>query len=240
MDRSGESDMPVTTPQRPLRRRLPQVVAALLTLLIAAAGVEAQDTATAGAPMYRVEIIVFRNLNPGARPEDPGRPPLPPPVTAADPLDPAGRLDLEAESSPLREPADEEGGEPPNFELTDAFALDEALARPRRSSAYRPLTHEGWIQPGLEQDLSRPVSLARLAQVRRARSGTPATPDDALSGAVTLHRSRYLHLSLDLALAEKDGRTARLRESRRVRSGEINYFDAPGLGVLALVTPVEG
>jgi hypothetical protein len=190
--------------------------------------------------MYRVEIIVFRNLSSGARPEDPGRPPVPPPGTAADPLDPAGRPDLGTEPSPLPAPADEAGEEPLNFEPTDAFALDEALARLRRSSAYRPLTHEGWIQPGLGQDLSRPVSLARLAQARRARSGTPATPDDALSGEVTLHRSRYLHLSLDLALAEKDGRTARLRESRRVRSGEINYFDAPGLGVLALVTPVEG
>jgi hypothetical protein len=230
--------MPVTTLQHPLRRRLPQIVGAMLTLLIAAAGAEAQDAATAGAPLYRVEIIVFRNLSAGARPEDPGRPPVPPPVTAADPLDPAGPAGLETE--PLPEPADEAGGGPLNFEPTDAFALDEALARLRRSSAYRPLTHEGWIQPGLGQDLSRPVSLARLAQARRARSGTPATPDDALSGEVTLHRSRYLHLSLDLALAEQDGHTARLRESRRVRSGEINYFDAPGLGVLALVTPVEG
>ena len=152
--------MPVTPFQR-LRHRLTHIVAGVLALVAVAAVVEAQDAASSGAPLYRVEIIVFRNLSPGARPEDPGRPPLPPSQVDAD------RLDPETEIVDPPSPGSTAAGGPLHFKLTDAFAMDEALARLRRSSAYRPLVHEGWIQPGLDENLSRPVSLSVLSQLRR-------------------------------------------------------------------------
>jgi len=76
-----------------------------------------------------------------------------------------------------------------------------------------------------------------------------------LEGFVTVSLSRYLHMKLDLLyhnpevyLAEQiannqPGETVieyfPLKESRRVRSKEIHYFDHPYFGVIATITPVE-
>jgi len=84
-----------------------------------------------------------------------------------------------------------------------------------------------------------------------------------LDGTVSLRRSRFLHLDLDIQLREPLWETAEpatqaannldnqpaqpaafrvhgLKQSRQVRSGRIEYFDGPVLGVLALITVVEG
>jgi hypothetical protein len=84
-----------------------------------------------------------------------------------------------------------------------------------------------------------------------------------LDGVVSLRRSRFLHLDLDLQLREPvweqdtpvrpgdenaDTRPAppssfrvhELRQSRQVRSGRLEYFDGPVLGVLAMITVIEG
>ena len=244
--------MPEHRSQSPFRRGRPLADALIAGVLLAlfAAGATAQAPAAvpAGVPMYRVEIVVFRNLNPNARPEDPGRPPMPPPVPLTDALatftdDPASEP-REAPSNSM-EPDVDETGQALFFTPTDEFALDEVFARLRRSSAYRPMAHEAWIQPGLEESQSQPVAMARLTQVRRVQSGAmPAadagSPAGPLTGDVTLHRSRFLHLALNLALTDEDGARHELRGSRRIRSGEINFFDAPELGVIALVTPFEG
>ena len=227
-------------------------------LLIAAVGpasgqeaVETPETAPS-VPMYLVEIVVFENLAANARPEDPGRAPIPPPITVQAPGD-AGLVfgDEPATLSPppagaaLEEPTPSEqtAGEPLFFTPTKPTALGEAWLRLRRSSAYRPLVHEAWIQPGIEQGLSEPVALGGLSQARRVESG-PALPAAAsepprLDGDVTLYRNRFLHLELDLALGGDDGSAARLTGDRRIRSGEVHYFDAPGMGAIALVTPIE-
>jgi hypothetical protein len=244
--------MPEHRSESPFRRGRPLadalIAGVLLALLAAGATAQAPAGAQAGVPMYRVEIVVFRNLNPNARPEDPGRPPMPPPVPLTDALatfaDDPGAAPGEAPPDSM-EPAVAETEQALFFTPTDEFALDEVFARLRRSSAYRPMAHEAWIQPGLDESRSQPVAMARLTQVRRVQSGAmPAadagSPAGPLTGDVTLHRSRFLHLALDLALTDEDGERHELRGSRRIRSGEINFFDAPEMGVIALVTPFEG
>jgi hypothetical protein len=236
------------SPCRPRARFAAAPIAGvLLAFLAGSAGAQDPAAAPADAPMYRVEIVVFRNLSPNARPEDPGRPPMPPPVALTDPL---GTFADDPDAGPGQTPSDDtapvidETEQTLFFTPTDEFTLDEAFARLRRSSAYRPLAHAAWIQPGLEEGRSQPVSLTLLTQVRRVQSGSRPAADagvlpEPLTGDVTLHRNRFLHLGLDLALTDEDGARYELRGSRRIRSGEINFFDAPELGVIALVTPFE-
>lgn len=94
-----------------------------------------------------------------------------------------------------------------------------------------------------------------------AATATPApTAMPRLDGVVELTVLRYLHLDVDLLFrgppttpsTNSDNSTGgffgiappkpqvqiyRLSESRRMRSGELHYFDHPMFGVLALVTP---
>ena len=94
----------------------------------------------------------------------------------------------------------------------------------------------------MEPSLTRPVELATLAQVRRmgARgSAGSGSGTDALDGEVTLYRSRYLHLGLDLTYTDRNGQVLALTGSRRIRSNEMHFFDAPNLGVIARVTPID-
>ena len=110
-------------------------------------------------------------------------------------------------------------------------------------SAYRPLLHAGWIQPGLPEDQATPFDLAQLGLTNPR-------------GTVRVHLSRFLHVSLDLAYQEaagpetvaeaqpKDLREVtfahryRLTTERQARSGELHYFDHPAFGVLVKITPV--
>jgi hypothetical protein len=110
----------------------------------------------------------------------------------------------------------------------------------------RGATASGGTEPGLEH---------------------PSAP--ALDGTLRLYVERYLHLDVDLlyyrpapeipapAAADNTGSDStpasapartptvwrptlfRLHQSRRMRSGELHYFDHPLLGVLALITPFE-
>jgi len=94
----------------------------------------------------------------------------------------------------------------------------------------------------------------------------PGLPDPTmyyrLDGAVTLKRTRFLHLDLDLQLREAiwdedqpvvpAGESPEfeqplpsafmvheLQQSRQVKTGRMEYFDGPVLGVLAFITTIE-
>lgn len=94
----------------------------------------------------------------------------------------------------------------------------------------------------------------------------PALPEPTifyrLDGTATLRRSRFLHLDLDIQLREPlwDGSAAvpqpgdpvgtepdapsafavhELRQSRQVKTGRVEYFDGPVMGVLAFVVTVD-
>jgi hypothetical protein len=125
----------------------------------------------------------------------------------------------------------------------------------RRSAGYRPLAYLAWRQPVLDRDAARPLTAATEPHQRDG---------SYVDGTVTVAVERYLHLSLDLQLhlpgvvpgpradnpdpANDEGNEAgetptlpaiRLTEQRRVRSGELHYFDNPRFGVVALISPYE-
>ncbi|MGI9264742.1 MAG: CsiV family protein, partial [Gammaproteobacteria bacterium] len=201
---------------------------------------------------YRVEVLVFRNLDTTSDSEDPGRPPLPPrPESPFDqfqtndsgetistddgasdqqPVTPSGTLENDQEF--LSEP------EPLFFNPSEILQLDEVATRIRRSRGYRLLLHESWRQPGFAAETAQPVDIIVLEQLRRLISDQRATlpslasQDEtssepaALTGSITLYRSRYLHLKVDLAFMDANHGRFMIQERRRMRSGELHYLDS--------------
>lgn len=245
----------------------------LACVAVAGSAIAQSTIAGDGLARYRVEVLVFRNLDTAADSEDPGRPPMPPaPIEESDPYFGANPGDGESEAIDAigegQIVASENSGtgtlaagtpESLFFIPSDAFQLDEVAARIRRSRGYRLLLHESWSQPGFPSAASRPVDLLVLEQLR---SLDPVTDDTrppganrltapspgiggarspvlpSLSGTITLYRSRYLHLSVDLSFLTEEGTRFVIRQHRRMRSSELHYLDSPGLGVIALVVPI--
>jgi len=106
------------------------------------------------------------------------------------------------------------------------FALTGVAGALRRSGAYQVLAHRLWRQDAPDKHNAVPYLL------RATRGSAP----HELEGSISLIRERYLHLVIDLALTSP-GSLYRLDETRRIRSGELHYFDNPRLGVIARVTP---
>jgi Peptidoglycan-binding protein, CsiV len=112
----------------------------------------------------------------------------------------------------------------------------------RAISAYEPLAHVGWVQPGLPEADAVPIDLGTLGILNPR-------------GTVRVHLSRFLHITLDLTYQAKESAAPlassadglneivlapqyRLQAARSARSNELHYFDHPAFGVLVRVTPV--
>ncbi|MBU1192296.1 MAG: peptidoglycan binding protein CsiV [Gammaproteobacteria bacterium] len=130
----------------------------------------------------------------------------------------------------------------------------------RRSSLYRPLLHWRWRQPGWERSQAKAIhvqipagsglpltevavgtSKFLLQQLKSNLDAgiTGASGQPLLDGTLTLTRSRYLHMAVDLIYIDPNtGSALQLKESRRMRSGELHYLDQPRFGALVQVTPV--
>ena len=90
-------------------------------------------------------------------------------------------------------------------------------------SGFTVLGHAAWKQAPAGFQSLRGVSVARL--------GIAGT-----TGKVILERDRYLHLGFDLVV-EDGGRRYHLNQYRKqVKTGEIQYFDHPAIGILAIVS----
>jgi hypothetical protein len=131
----------------------------------------------------------------------------------------------------------------------DELVLDRAGARLSNLGAYTPILHAGWAQPAVLENDAEAFDLASLGVLRPA-------------GTVRLHLSRFLHLTLDLSLqsdyryrqlpssehGQMPGRLAEyyrparyvLQVQRRVRGGELHFFDHPAFGILIMVRPDPG
>lgn len=238
-------------------------IALMLPLaILPAAGNERDD-------WYDIEIIVFEHkAGPGAAAElwtpDPGAPAV---ETAIEPAPPPGMLPpLLTESMPVadvRMP----------YRQLDAseLRLERLHNRLTVSGDYEPRLHLGWRQPA---NPDQPVRGVRVRMPEKMSVGDHQLPAGALfidtravraplpraavvDGVVSLQRSRFLHLSLDLLLLEPSLETAetglfsifsrresrqkvyRLQAQRRIRANEVHYFDHPVIGVLVQVTPHE-
>lgn len=132
----------------------------------------------------------------------------------------------------------------------------------RRSDRYRLLLHWHWQQPGWPVTQARsvlvqiptgvalpvtdlPAGLSKFTidnvgdgQLPVASASQVATP--LLDGTVNLIAGEILQVDVDLLYRDSMlGVPVRLQESRRLRSGELNYLDHPRFGVLVRVTPIS-
>jgi len=90
------------------------------------------------------------------------------------------------------------------------------------SNGLRVIGTAAWKQEPTAFRSRRGVSAARLGL-------------SGITGKVILERGEKLHLGVDLVI-EDGGKRYRLNELRQVKTDEINYFDHPAVGVLAIVT----
>jgi hypothetical protein len=179
------------------------------------------------APAELHEVPVFDESLLGETPPDPAVSDAPPELPVAPPpIDPIEALREEALKTRVL--------------AREELKLGNEYRRLAASSAYEPLLHAGWVQPGLPEAAAKAFDLETLGVVNP-------------SGTVRLHLSRFLHVTLDLTYWRSTGAAPvradglneivlgekyRLTATRSVRSNELHYFDHPVFGVLVRVTQV--
>ncbi len=109
--------------------------------------------------------------------------------------------------------------------------------------------------------LTPPSGLIDTPSLLAAQNGITNTskqgPINKFEGTIKLHLGRYLHLEADLLYrsqiepmvsdtflmnlseAEQPQTLFRMHQTRRMRSGELHYFDHPMFGLLVQITPYE-
>jgi hypothetical protein len=172
--------------------------------------------ATANTRVYTVELVVFRNMGGTGGTEDwTAKPAARGPDKPDSPV--TGRF---IQSLP-----------PAQFKLS---ALDQKL---QNTANYQPIAHFAWQQTASSWGSRAGFPIAKLA------GNVPG-----LSGFVFLESGDYLHLGMTLnyqasnpppGLQAPPGTVFTLSESRRVKWDQLNYYDHPAFGVVALVTPAD-
>ena len=186
-----------------------RILITLLLLGIFATG-SAQDEPAAEPepepPEFDVEIIVVRNLSPD---------------------------DIERRLPSLEQPPEADGepaAEAPRPKLrrfpalrTGELRLGAVNERLLRSEGWSPILHFGWRQPAESREEAGAMSVAGN------RLGA------AVTGTVRLSLDRFLRLEVDLELDPATGELYAMDQGRRLRSGQVHYFDHPQFGVIAVV-----
>jgi hypothetical protein len=176
----------------------------------------ARAQATQSQTVYNIEVIVFRNQGGGGGQEDwTARSVARGPDTPESPF--AGRFVQSIPSS--------------------QYKLNQVAARLQNTTNYPPVAHFAWQQTASSWGSRAGFTIAKLA------GNVPG-----LSGTIYLERGSYLHLGMALnyqsanvpaALGAAPGQLFNLNESRRVKFDQLNYYDHPAFGVIALVTPAN-
>ncbi len=123
----------------------------------------------------------------------------------------------------------EHGATPPALlRMLDSseMQLGGLAARLRSGHSWRVLVHTGWIQGATDWPQHAGLKLEDLGI---------AVP--GLTGSVYVEHGQYLHLGFDLHLGTDPPWS--LSELRKVKFNEKNYFDHPGFGVIAIVSPAR-
>ncbi len=200
---------------------------------------------------YTVEVVVFENLDPQVRQSENW--PTESKTTLPSPLVELGT------------PTEQKYG----FRTLPKsnYRLLQEIKSLENSNQYRILLHTAWRQPGLETQSALPVHLVAevkpVTQVETTTANTTAADSSAkiLDGTVKIVLGRFLHAEVDLtyqdnllpsvpnsipvpanskAIEVKGTPIYRLKQARKMRSKEIHYLDSPVLGILVLITPLEG
>ena len=137
---------------------------------------------------------------------------------------------------------------PPNFvQLVAAqFKLTKVWDKLNQIEAYGPVLHIAWLQSARRETEAVPYDLVITA----------ADPD-IITGNLTLYKQRFLHLEIDLTMrgvsdmkvasasgfsspsqfsSDNEESIYRMNQSRRIRAGNLQYFDHPWFGVISAVT----
>jgi len=229
----------------------PGIVTCLLIALLTAMPV---PSVYGAGPDYQVDLVVFSFVNPH---DDELM------VSTPDTPDTAGAIHLEERRLP-------EGFEAvPSSEsaIADVVATIKRFSRYRllghfiwrqpgmdRDTATPVRVHGGndYTEEVRRQTIALPLDLP-MGDTRISRD----TVFEQFDGTVTLGKGRYLHIDTDLVYRQPetvsvhDAATGaqtsrktlhqyRVRSHRRMRSGELHYLDHPLLGILVLVTRLEG
>ncbi len=102
--------------------------------------------------------------------------------------------------------------------------LGAVASKLRASGTWKVLAHAGWVQGATDWPKHVGITLDQLG-----------INVSGLSGSVFVERGQFLHLGFDLRLGENPAWS--LSELRKVKFNEKNYFDHPGFGVIAIVSP---
>ena len=126
---------------------------------------------------------------------------------------------------------------------TETESLLSQVSRLERSPSYQVHYHQAWQQP--------------IMKKRHAQAVAITSEDEMVNGSIRLYKSTYLHAGLDLWLNENTSditswsdispegevidfpRNPNLKESRRIRSKKLYFFDHPKLGALLQLTPID-
>lgn len=241
------------------------LITALLLASLPFAALQAEEQ----EDWFEIEIIVFEHRSQAARDaeawnSDPGHPDTESAIELAPSLQQVAQelgtlIPVSARDLPYQQL---EGAQLRLRRLHDRLAAASEYA-PLAHMAWRQPVVSG--QPGRavrihagqdqEDGAGRLPASALFIDTRAVRPPVAAGP--VVDGVVRVHRNRFLHVNIDLLLQEgrqeqanggmpvifsrnePDARAYRLQEQRRVRSGEIHYFDHPVVGVIVLLTPYE-
>lgn len=106
----------------------------------------------------------------------------------------------------------------------------QAAEKLRADEHFRILLQKRWVQKAAPRDQVDPVLMR--------------TWDNELDGVLRVYLSRFLHVEMNLAfhpatdaIGGPAGPTYVIRQERRIRSEQLNYFDHPKFGVLVQVAP---
>ncbi|PCI22953.1 MAG: hypothetical protein COB62_00640 [Piscirickettsiaceae bacterium] len=117
--------------------------------------------------------------------------------------------------------------------------LHGVLNRLKRLSSYKPLAHNGWVQAIAKKSPLTPIRVSMSLE------------NETLQGIITLHRRRFLHLDLDIQLSQQSPPVFtghqlqnapdifRLKQTRRLKTGELHYFDHPQFGVIVKIQKID-
>jgi hypothetical protein len=121
---------------------------------------------------------------------------------------------------------------------SSAYRLTAIDSRLRTSGTYFPVAHAAWVQTASAWGTHAGFPLDSLG------INVPG-----LTGDIFLERGQFLHLGMTLNYTMQDppaglnapaGTTFVMKETRRVRFYQRNYYDHPAFGVIALITPARG
>jgi len=146
---------------------------------------------------YQVELIIFSQAMPNTEAFD---------QTASEISWPSDLTELSAYKKP------------------DATTLDDSYAAIAKDSAYKPIMHVAWIQPGVG-GMSSPVHIR--------------DSDGKLNGYVQVQQDQGLQLLVDLERTANSGDSTviyRLNEKRTIKLNDVYYLDHPKFGVIVKVS----